>query len=83
MRTTLNIDDEVLAAAKALAARERKSVGGVISALARQAPMTSPTGLPVRNARACADRAPPHRERRRRNLSSHRATTCDASRIAA
>lgn len=37
MRTTLTIDDDVLAAAKALAARQRKSVGEVISALTRQA----------------------------------------------
>lgn len=35
MRTTLAIDDDVLAAAKHLAAREQKSVGEVISALAR------------------------------------------------
>ncbi|MDZ7592249.1 MAG: ribbon-helix-helix domain-containing protein [Rubrivivax sp.] len=36
MRTTLAIDDDILAAAKHLAAREHKSVGEVISALARQ-----------------------------------------------
>lgn len=36
MRTTLAIDDDVLAAAKHLAERERRSVGAVISALARQ-----------------------------------------------
>ena len=36
MRTTLAIDDNVLAAAKHLAERERKSIGEVISALARQ-----------------------------------------------
>ena len=36
MRTTLTIDDDVLAAAKHLAERERKSIGEVISALARQ-----------------------------------------------
>jgi hypothetical protein len=35
MRTTLAIDDDVLAAAKEMAATERKSVGEVISALAR------------------------------------------------
>ena len=33
MRTTLNIDDDVLAAAKGLAARQDKSIGKVISAL--------------------------------------------------
>ncbi len=37
MRTTLAIDDDVLAAAKGLAARERRPVGEVISDLARQA----------------------------------------------
>ncbi len=37
MRTTLAIDDDVLAAAKHLAAREQKTVGEVISGLARQA----------------------------------------------
>ena len=37
MRTTLAIDDDVLQAARSLAARERKSVGEVRSALARQA----------------------------------------------
>ena len=37
MRTTLSIDDDVLAAAKAMASLQHKSVGDVISALARQA----------------------------------------------
>jgi hypothetical protein len=37
MRTTLAIDDDVLAAAKEMAATERKSVGEVISELARRA----------------------------------------------
>ncbi len=36
VRTTLAIDDDVLAAAKHLAARDSKSIGEVISALARQ-----------------------------------------------
>lgn len=36
MRTTLAIDDDVLAAAKHLAEHQSKSVGEVISALARQ-----------------------------------------------
>ena len=36
MRTTLAIDDDVLAAARSLAERERKTVGEVISALARR-----------------------------------------------
>lgn len=37
MRTTLDIDDEVLLAAKELARRESKTVGQVISELARRA----------------------------------------------
>ncbi len=37
MRTTLVIDDDVLSAAKELSAIEKKSVGEVISSLARQA----------------------------------------------
>jgi hypothetical protein len=37
MRTTLTIDDDVLAVAREMAAAEHKSVGEVISALVRQA----------------------------------------------
>ncbi len=37
MRTTLTIDDDVLAAAKGLADLQHKSLGDVISALTRQA----------------------------------------------
>ena len=37
MRTSLAIDDDVLAAAKHLAQREQRTVGEVISSLARQA----------------------------------------------
>lgn len=36
MRTTLAIDDDILAAAKHIAERDRKTVGEVISTLARQ-----------------------------------------------
>jgi hypothetical protein len=36
MRTTLDIDDDVLLAAKAHAALERRSLGAVISSLARE-----------------------------------------------
>ena len=36
MRTTLAIDDDILAAAKHLAQRERKTLGEVVSSLARQ-----------------------------------------------
>lgn len=42
MRTTLAIDDDVLAVARHLAEREQKTVGEVISALARQA-LTPPS----------------------------------------
>ena len=47
MRTTIAIDDDVLAAARHLAERERKSIGEVISALARQG-----LSRPTRGARA-------------------------------
>ena len=36
MRTTLTLDDDVLTAARGLAERQRKTVGEVVSALARQ-----------------------------------------------
>ena len=36
MRTTLDIDEDVLLAAKEHAARERKSLGAVVSELARE-----------------------------------------------
>jgi hypothetical protein len=43
MRTTLDIDDDVLAAAKDLAAVRKTTAGQVISDLARAA-LTAPTG---------------------------------------
>ena len=49
MRTTLAIDDDVLAAAKELAATERKSVGEIISALARRALRPTPATHKTRN----------------------------------
>ena len=45
MRTTLDIDDDVLRAAKDLARRERKTAGRVISELARKALAGSPPGM--------------------------------------
>ena len=36
MRTTLSIDDDILAAAKELAAAQRKTIGQVLSSLARE-----------------------------------------------
>jgi hypothetical protein len=47
MRTTLDIDDDVLAAAKELARRERKSAGQVISELARRALTAPEAGAPT------------------------------------
>jgi len=49
MRTTLSIDDDVLAAARGLADRQHKSVGEVISALARQALRPEAAGQRTRN----------------------------------
>ncbi len=51
MRTTLNLDDDVVAAARELAVGERRSLGSVISDLARRgltpARVDSADGLPV------------------------------------
>lgn len=58
MRTTLSIDDDVLAVAKALAEQHKQSIGEIISALARQAlrPATAPAsvrnGIPLLPVRA-------------------------------
>lgn len=49
MRTTLAIDDDILAAAKHLAEREHKSIGEVISALARQGLSKGRASKSVRN----------------------------------
>jgi hypothetical protein len=46
MRTTIDIDDDVLAAAKERAAGQKTTTGKVISALARQA-LTRPAEGPV------------------------------------
>ena len=62
MRTTLAIDDDVLAAAKELAATERKSVGEVISGLARcalrpvESGRTTRNGVPLLSVRAGSPR---------------------------
>jgi hypothetical protein len=45
MRTTLDIDDDVLGAARELARREKKTAGRVISELARRALAASPARL--------------------------------------
>jgi hypothetical protein len=49
MRTTLTIDDDVLAAAKEMAATSGKSLGKVISELARTAMRPAPSTLKTRN----------------------------------
>lgn len=46
MRTTLDIADDVLRAAKELARREKKTAGEVISQLARRGLRASSTGEP-------------------------------------
>ncbi|MEO7436098.1 MAG: hypothetical protein ABI080_11500 [Candidatus Binatia bacterium] len=43
MRTTLDIDEDVLRAAKELARRQKKTAGAVISELTRRALSTPPT----------------------------------------
>ncbi len=51
MRTTLAIDDDVLAAARGIAVRDKKSVGEIVSDLARKglAPTTGDKGWATRN----------------------------------
>lgn len=49
MQTTLAIDDDVLAAAKEIAATEQKSAGEVIPTLARTAMRTHPSNRKTRN----------------------------------
>jgi hypothetical protein len=49
MRTTLAIDDDVLSAAKELAAIEKRSIGEVISSLARRALSPAETKAKTRN----------------------------------
>ena len=49
MRTTLSIDDDVLLAAKSLAEREHRTLGEVLSNLARQALRREAPGGSVRN----------------------------------
>ena len=49
MRTTLVIDDDVLSAAKEMAASEKKSVGEVISSLARRALSPAESKAKIRN----------------------------------
>jgi hypothetical protein len=52
MRTTLDIDDDVLRAVKERARREKRTAGAVISELARQALTATPGGPAVCESRA-------------------------------
>ena len=56
MRTTLDIDDDLLAAAKELARRERSTAGQVVSRLLRQS-LTGTAAAPATGRRA-RSRAP-------------------------
>ena len=49
MRTTITIDDDVLAAARALSERDGRSLGAVISALARESLRPQTGASSVRN----------------------------------
>jgi hypothetical protein len=49
MRTTISIEDDVLEAARELAERERKSLGEIISALARKGLRPKKTSRRTRN----------------------------------
>ena len=52
MRTTLDIADDVLQAARERARREKKTIGEVVSDLARSALTASPKALTTREPRA-------------------------------
>ncbi len=49
MRIMLSIDDDVLIAVKRIAALQRKSIGGIISSLARQSLHVTATNFQTRN----------------------------------
>ncbi|MGE4428845.1 MAG: antitoxin [Solirubrobacteraceae bacterium] len=73
MRTTLDLDDDVVVAARELAGEERRSLGSVISELARRgltpARVESDGGLPVIRVPAGAPPITP--EMVRRALDEH------------
>lgn len=58
MRTTLAIDDDVLAAAKGLAESEGRTVGEVVSALARKGLEPAPRRFRTRNGVPLLPRRP-------------------------
>jgi plasmid stability protein len=62
MRTTLNLDDDILAVVRERARRERRSVGEVLSDLARQA-LTGRESGPADRAAFHGFRPLPHRGR--------------------
>jgi hypothetical protein len=68
VRTTLNIDDDVVAAARELATGEHRSLGSVISELARRgltpARVEAANGLPVIRVPAGAPAITPEMVRR-------------------
>jgi hypothetical protein len=68
MPTTLDLDDDVLAAARELAVRERRSLGAVVSDLARRGlnlpRVDAEDGLPVIRAPAGTPRITPEIVRR-------------------
>jgi hypothetical protein len=49
MRTTLALDDDVILAARAIADRDRKTIGAVVSELARQSLQRHAPGATTRN----------------------------------
>ena len=57
MRTTLALDDDILSAARAIAERERKTIGQVVSDLARKSLAERPR-LKTRNGIPLLVRAP-------------------------
>ena len=52
MRTTLDIDEDVLQAARGLARREHKSIGALLSELARRGLAAAPQNSAVNEPRA-------------------------------
>lgn len=58
MRTTLDIEDDVLFAAREIARREKKSLGQVISELARRAFTGPAAGKPLFDEHIDSERVP-------------------------
>ncbi len=58
MRTTLTLDDDVLSVAKSLARQQRRSLGSVISDLARNGLTNEKTARKTRNGIPLLDRTP-------------------------